>query len=116
MTDRPPLAAVNGTPATPPAPAARWSPIPPKPVRQAVYKWIKDTRRPAGTLAVPAIASTGSLYFTGVIEHADTLMALGLTSLVVLYDSVIALCRTWRSVHTADTAQAGNRDGANRAA
>ncbi|KFF99130.1 hypothetical protein IQ62_20835 [Streptomyces scabiei] len=67
-------------------------------MRQAVYQWVKKARRPAGTLAIPAIATTGSLYYTGLTPHSDAPMTLGLTALVVFYDAVIAVCRTWRSV------------------
>ncbi|WAU82467.1 hypothetical protein O1Q96_23615 [Streptomyces sp. Qhu-G9] len=52
-------------------------------------------RKAVGTLALPAIATTSSLYFTHVLPHSDAPIALGLTGLVVLYDSVIAVCRTW---------------------
>jgi hypothetical protein len=104
MDDRPALTAVNGTTPTIHTACARWSPIPPKPVRKAAYQRLKKARRPVGTLAVPAIATTGSLYYTGVIAHSDGAMTLGLTALVVFYDSVIAVCRSWhRSSATATT-------------
>lgn len=54
-----------------------------------------DQRRPAGTLALPAIATTGTLHFTHALHDSDTVMALGLTTLTVVYDAVIAICRTW---------------------
>lgn len=100
MDDRPSLAAVNGTTPTIQTAGARWSPIPPKPVRKAAYQRLKEARRPVGTLAVPAIATAGSLYYTGVIAHTDGPMTLGLTALVVFYDSVIAVCR---SLHRSST-------------
>lgn len=48
------------------------------------------TRRPAGTLALAAIAATGTLHFTHVLHHSDPLVAIGLTTLTVAYDAVIA--------------------------
>ncbi|MEU1516232.1 hypothetical protein ABZ490_29535 [Streptomyces sp. NPDC005811] len=116
MNDRPLLAAVNDPASTPDAAAAPWSLIPPKLVRQAFYQRVKEARRPAGTLALPAITATGTLYYTGAIQHADTPMALGLTALVVLYDSVIAVCRTWRTTDNAATAQGRYGDGARKTA
>ncbi|MGC4986604.1 hypothetical protein ACLQ18_39435 [Streptomyces sp. DT193] len=78
-----------------PSPSWRFSVIPPKPVRQQIYGKIKNGHRPAGSLALTAITTTGTLYFTHVLPHSDTVMAFGLTTLVVAYDSVIAVCRTW---------------------
>ncbi|MER5405685.1 hypothetical protein [Streptomyces sp. NPDC002769] len=72
-----------------------WSLIPPRAVRQLLYKRLKNVRRPAGTLALPAITTTSTLYFTHVMPHSDAPVALGLTGLVVLYDSVVTVCRTW---------------------
>ncbi|MFE4824784.1 hypothetical protein ACFRFU_52350 [Streptomyces sp. NPDC056704] len=77
-----------------------WTLIPPKAVRQQLYKKIKGVRRPAGTLALPAIGTTATAYFTHTLPHSDTVMALGLTSLVVFYDSVTAVCRTWHKTST----------------
>ncbi|MEU8851939.1 hypothetical protein AB0C70_38235 [Streptomyces sp. NPDC048564] len=74
----------------------RFSVIPPKDVRARWYKKIKTFRRPAGTLALPAIAATGTLHFTHTLHDSDTVMALGLTTLIVFYDGVIAICRTWQ--------------------
>ncbi|MFI8892533.1 hypothetical protein [Streptomyces paradoxus] len=117
MDDRPSLTPVNGlSPATPAPAGPRWSPIPPKAVRKAAYQWVKGARRPAGTLAVPAIATAGSLYFTGVVPQADGPMTLGLTALVVFYDSVIAVCRTWSGSRTAATAEEAGRTQAGKAA
>ncbi|CAL9673921.1 hypothetical protein SUDANB176_07619 (plasmid) [Streptomyces sp. enrichment culture] len=73
----------------------RFSVIPPKDVRANWYRAIKTIRRPPGTLALPAIATTATLHFTHVLHDSDTVMALGLTTLTVAYDAVIALCRTW---------------------
>ncbi len=73
----------------------RFSVIPPKNVRANWYRAIKTIRRPPGTLALPAIATTATLHFTHVLHDSDTVMALGLTTLTVAYDAVIALCRTW---------------------
>ncbi|WP_217210219.1 hypothetical protein [Streptomyces sp. AC550_RSS872] len=74
----------------------RFSVIPPKDVRARWYRKIKTFRRPAGTLALPAITATGSLHFTHTLHDSDTVMALGLTTLIVIYDGVIAICRTWQ--------------------
>ncbi|MEU4653732.1 hypothetical protein AB0G32_07280 [Streptomyces sp. NPDC023723] len=74
----------------------RFSVIPPKAVRARWYRRATGLRRPAGTLALPAIATTAALYFTRTLHDSDTAMAFGLTTLTVAYDAVIALCRTWR--------------------
>lgn len=73
----------------------RFSVIPPKDVWARWFRQIKAFRRPAGSLALPAIATTGTLHFTHVLHDSDTVMALGLTTLTVVYDAVIAICRTW---------------------
>ncbi|MFE6946122.1 hypothetical protein [Streptomyces chartreusis] len=80
----------------------RFSVIPPKDVRTRWYRKTKTFRRPAGTLALPAIATTATLYITHGLHDSDTVMALGLTTLTVFYDAVIAICRTWQKT----TAQA----------
>ncbi|MGC3000623.1 hypothetical protein ACPF8X_20255 [Streptomyces sp. G35A] len=72
----------------------RFSVIPPKDVRATWYRAVKTIRRPPGTLALPAIAATATLHFTHVLHDGDTVMALGLTTLTVAYDAVIAICRT----------------------
>lgn len=77
------------------SPGWRFSVIPPKDIWARWYTSIKTIRRPAGTLALPAIATTATLHFTHVLHDSDTVMALGLTALTVGYDAVIALCRTW---------------------
>ncbi|MFD6491609.1 hypothetical protein ACFV99_08255 [Streptomyces sp. NPDC059944] len=79
---------------------ARWrfSVVPPKDIRTEMYRKLKAVRRPSGTLALPAIATTAGLHFTHVLHHGDDFMALGLTALVVGYDAVIAVCRTWVKV------------------
>ncbi|WP_371572612.1 hypothetical protein [Streptomyces sp. NBC_01314] len=83
------------------SPGWRFSVIPPKDVRACWYTNIKAIRRPAGTLAVPAIAATATLHFTHVLHDSDTVMALGLTALTVGYDAVIAVCRTWHKTSPA---------------
>ncbi|MFJ1964044.1 hypothetical protein [Streptomyces massasporeus] len=103
MDERPALTAVNGTTPIIHTAGARWSPIPPKAVRKAAYQRLKKARRPVGTLAVPAIATAGSLYYTGVIPHTDGPMTLGLTALIVFYDSVIAISRSWHTSSTTAT-------------
>ncbi|WP_326723234.1 MULTISPECIES: hypothetical protein [unclassified Streptomyces] len=92
-----PLTLINGTEANTTEQGTKWrfSVIPPKDVRTEVYRKLKAVRRPSGTLALPAIAATGSLHFTHVLHDSDSLMALGLTALLVGYDAVIAVCRTW---------------------
>ncbi|MFE9684037.1 hypothetical protein ACFYXC_29395 [Streptomyces sp. NPDC002701] len=82
-------------------PTPAWSLIPPRAVRRRLYRTIRTIRRPAGTLALPAVATTGTLYFTHVLPHGDAPFALGLTALVVLYDSVVTVCRTWQRTSTA---------------
>jgi hypothetical protein len=70
------------------------------------YRLAKNLRRPTGSLALPAIATTGALHFTHVLHHDDTLMALALTSLTVGYDAVITICHTWQktTAHTQHSA------------
>ncbi|MEV0696017.1 hypothetical protein [Streptomyces sp. NPDC050388] len=70
--------------------------IPPKHVRDRWAHKIKALRRPIGSLALPAIAATATLHFTHTIEAGDSLMAFGLTSLIVGYDTTVAVCRTKR--------------------
>lgn len=84
------------------SPGWRFSVIPPKDVWARWYTNIKTARRPAGTLAIPAIATTATLHFAHVIQDSDTLMMLGLTTLTVGYDAVIAICRTWHKTALAD--------------
>lgn len=60
------------------------------------YHRAKTIRRPAGSLALPAIATTATLYFTHTLHYNDSLMALALTTLTVTYDAVITVCRTWQ--------------------
>lgn len=93
-----------------------WSPIPPKPVRRRFYGKARSVRRPAGTLALPAIATTSVLYFTEAIARGDSPMALGLTGLVVVYDAVIAVCRTWQKTHAATRQHAQPRGSLQRSA
>lgn len=80
------------------APATGWrfSIIPPKDVWTTWYHRAKTIRRPAGSLALPAIATTATLYFTHTLHYNDSLMALALTTLTVTYDAVITVCRTWQ--------------------
>lgn len=96
----------------PPNTGWRFSIIPPQDVRARWYRKIKTLRRPAGSLALPAIATTGTLHFTHVLHHSDTLMALALTALTVGYDAVIAICHTT----TTSTAQQQGTTTAHRAA
>lgn len=116
MNDFRQLTALSGAPSPSETVAARWSPIPPRAVRQAVYQWVKEARRPAGTLAVPAMATVGSLYYSGVIPHGDAPMALGLTALTVFYDAVIVVCRTWQSTRAAHGAEMDHPAQQNKAA
>ncbi|MEH0544557.1 hypothetical protein QA802_16120 [Streptomyces sp. B21-105] len=74
----------------------RFSVIPPKQMWSTWYQRAKTIRRPAGSLALPAIATTATLHFTHTMHHGDSLMALALTTLTVSYDGVIAVCRTWQ--------------------
>ncbi|MGW7260504.1 hypothetical protein [Streptomyces sp. NPDC054834] len=91
--------------------------IPPRDVRDRWLAKLKNTRRPAGSLALPAIATTSSLYFSHNLPHSDTAMALGLTTLVVGYDAVIAICCTWIKVASSTpTAQRADTNPARRAA
>lgn len=85
----------DGDEPTPASSGWRFSVIPPKDVRARWYRKVKTFRRPAGTLALPALAATGTLHFTHTLHDSDTVMALGLTTLIVFYDGVIAICRTW---------------------
>ncbi|MEU0037865.1 hypothetical protein [Streptomyces sp. NPDC006333] len=86
-------------------PGPAWSLIPPRAVRQLLYKRLKNVRRPGGTLALPAITTTSTLYFTHVMPHSDAPVALGLTALVVLYDSVVTVCRTWYRTRATTSAE-----------
>ncbi|MFH8284033.1 hypothetical protein [Streptomyces antibioticus] len=99
-----------------PAPATGWrfSVVPPKDVWTTWYRTAKTVRRPAGSLALPAIATTATLHFTHTLHRGDSLMALGLTALTVGYDAVIAVCRTRRK--TADQQHPAVPDGTRRAA
>jgi hypothetical protein len=90
------LPETQGDAPQPGTPGWRFSVIPPRAVRARWYRRATGLRRPAGTLALPAIAITTALHFTRVLHDSDTAMALGLTALTVAYDAVIALCRTWR--------------------
>lgn len=85
------------------SPGWRFSVIPPKEVWSRWYIKIKAARRPVGTLAIPAIATTATLHFTHVIQDSDSLMAFGLTALTVGYDAVIAVCRTRHKTALADS-------------
>lgn len=46
-------------------------------------------------------STTATLHFTHVLHDSDTVMALGLTTLTVGYDAVIAICRTWHKTSPA---------------
>jgi hypothetical protein len=81
---------------SPPHAGWHFSVIPPKDVWVRWYGRAKNLRRPTGSLALPAIATTGTLHFTHVLHHDDTLMALALTTLTVGYEAVITICRTWQ--------------------
>ncbi|MFF4787883.1 hypothetical protein ACFY3E_42030 [Streptomyces griseorubiginosus] len=109
------LALISGQDGDSP-PHAGWhfSIIPPKDVWVRWYRHAKTLRRPAGSLALPAIATTGTLHFTHVLHHSDTLMALALTTLTVGYDAVITICRTWQK--TAAPAQHNTTSRARQAA
>ncbi|MDX3310792.1 hypothetical protein P1S61_17295 [Streptomyces sp. ME08-AFT2] len=74
----------------------RFSVIPPKQVWTTWYHRAKTIRRPAGSLALPATATTATLHFTHAMHDSDSLMALALTTLVVSYDAVVTVCRTWQ--------------------
>ncbi|MGV9420001.1 hypothetical protein ACWDO6_21180 [Streptomyces sp. NPDC003674] len=77
--------------------------IPPKDVRDRWLAKLKNTRRPSGSLALPAITTTSSLYFSHTLPHSDTTMALGLTTLIVGYDAVITVCRTWIKISSSNS-------------
>ncbi|MFG3091095.1 hypothetical protein ACGGAI_26075 [Streptomyces antibioticus] len=83
-----------------PAPTTGWrfSVVPPKDVWTTWFRTAKAVRRPAGSLALPAIATTATLHFTHTLHQDDTLMTLGLTALTVGYDAVIAVCRTHEKI------------------
>jgi hypothetical protein len=104
------LTLLNGTSA--PTSGWRFSVIPPKHVWVHWLRTLKTLRRPAGSLALPAISTTATLHFTHVLQHSDSLMALGLTTLTVGYDAVIVICRTWQKT----TAQPQQATAARRAA
>ena len=97
-TQDPHLTAVGADAAAPVRQAHDWSPIPPAQVRSRWRARIVAMRRPAGSLALPAVAATATTYFADLLPREDTAMALGLTALVVVYDSVVAVCRTWEKV------------------
>ncbi|MFD9322771.1 hypothetical protein ACFWDQ_34850 [Streptomyces sp. NPDC060053] len=100
-----------------PAPTAGWrfSIIPPKDVWTTWYHSAKTIRRPAGSLALPAMATTAVLHFTHTLHHSDSPMALALTTLTVGYDAVIAVCRTWQKT-AAQQQQHGTHDSSNHQA
>ncbi|MEG3632102.1 hypothetical protein [Streptomyces poriticola] len=101
-----PLTLVASSDSSDPSASSNWfKVIPPKPVRERWARKIKALRRPTGSLALPAIATTAILHFTNTIEASDSVMAFGLTSLIVAYDATIAVCRTKRS----DTTTGENR-------
>ncbi|MEV5910616.1 hypothetical protein ACWEGX_10210 [Streptomyces chartreusis] len=92
-----PLALVGSDESGDPSSTSNWfKVIPPKHVRERWARKIKGLRRPIGSLALPAIATTAGLHFSNTLEAGDSLMAFGLTSLVVGYDTTIAVCRTKR--------------------
>ncbi|MFG2276042.1 hypothetical protein ACGFNY_40560 [Streptomyces chartreusis] len=104
-----PLTLVDSGENSDPTSTSNWfKVIPPKHVRERWARKIKALRRPTGSLALPAIATTATLHFTNTIDAGDSLMAFGLTSLIVGYDTTIAVCRTKR-VHSADTTASENR-------
>jgi len=98
------------------SPGWRFSVIPPKDVWAQWYTSLKAARRPAGTLAIPAIATAATLHFTHVIQDSDTLMTLGLTALTVGYDAVIAICRTWHKTALAANLTASQNSPRHRTA
>ncbi|RSO05761.1 hypothetical protein DMH26_07630 [Streptomyces sp. WAC 05379] len=105
-----PLALVGSDGSGDPSSTSNWfKVIPPKHVRERWARKIKGLRRPIGSLALPAIATTAVLHFSNTIEAGDSLMAFGLTSLVVGYDTAIAVCRTTRA-SPADTTAGEDRD------
>ncbi|MET7437041.1 hypothetical protein [Streptomyces sp. NPDC005568] len=91
---------VGDSPAPAEATTAWFRVIPPKDVRAELYRKIKAVRRPTGSLALPAIATTAGLHFSNTIHDSDSLMAFGLTALLVGYDAVNGLCRTWLRTKT----------------
>ncbi|UUU25531.1 hypothetical protein [Streptomyces sp. DSM 40750] len=93
----PHLAAV-GADVAPPQQAHDWSPFPPAQVRSRWRARIAAVRRPVGSFALPAVAVTATTYFADLLPREDSAMAFGLTALVVVYDTVIAVCRTWEKV------------------
>ncbi|MEU1536300.1 hypothetical protein [Streptomyces fagopyri] len=86
--------------------ADKWQAFPPKEVRVRWMNNLKAIRRPSGSLALPAIATTAGLEFTHTLHHGDTVTDLGLTALVVGYDDVIAVCRTWIKISSPAAADA----------
>ncbi|MER5201274.1 hypothetical protein ACWD3J_48220 [Streptomyces sp. NPDC002755] len=100
-----------------PAPTSGWrfSIIPPKDMWTTWYHSAKTIRRPAGSLALPAIATTATLHFTHTLHHSDSLMALALTTLTVGYDAVITLSRTWQKT-TAQQHHCTHNDSSHQAA
>lgn len=74
--------------------------IPPKHVRAEIYRKIKAVRRPPGSLALSSVSATATLHFTHTVHGTDSLMAFGLTTLVVGYDAIHTLSRTWLKTHT----------------
>ncbi|MGF0174536.1 hypothetical protein ACQF36_29765 [Streptomyces sp. Marseille-Q5077] len=104
-----PLTLVDSGENADPSSSSNWfKVIPPKHVRERWARKIKALHRPIGSLALPAIATTATLHFTNTIEAGDSLMAFGLTSLIVGYDTTIAVCRTKR-VNPADAPASKNR-------
>ncbi|MFJ3658408.1 hypothetical protein ACIPPR_34555 [Streptomyces nigra] len=93
MNDTPLALVDNDTPHDPSSSSNWFKVIPPKHVRERWARKIKAMRRPIGSLALPAIATTATLHFTHTIQAGDSLMAFGLTSLIVGYDTTIAVCR-----------------------
>ncbi|MEU5242676.1 hypothetical protein AB0G81_00860 [Streptomyces asoensis] len=100
-----------------PAPTSGWrfSIFPPKHVWTTWYHSAKTIRRPAGSLALPAIATTATLHFTHTLPHSDSRMALALTTLTVGYDAVITVCRTWHKT-TAQQHHATHNSNSHQAA
>ncbi|WP_200309118.1 hypothetical protein [Streptomyces adelaidensis] len=94
----PHLAAVGADMAGPARQEPDWSLFPPAQVRSRWRARIAAVRRPVGSLALPAVAATAGTYFADLLPREDTGMALGLTALVVVYDTVIAVCRAWEKV------------------
>ncbi|MFM9593147.1 hypothetical protein ACKI1J_33780 [Streptomyces scabiei] len=112
----PHLAAVGADAAAVSQQVHDWSLFPPPQVRSRWRARIAAVRRPVGSLALPAVAVTATTYFADLLPREDSAMAFGLTTLVVVYDTVIAVCRTWEKTRGGPEGPASSDGQANDAA